>query len=304
MGKTKLHHGKEMRRIVKKVMNLYFVEKFSEGDTDAQLVAMRKVFNLTDLKNADFIYCGSVNKMNQAKGARLDSGKPLATYCWDYYLWAHNGKHHNTANSWIAYAEFLKFCDVIFVPSEAQQLRLKELLNLDSIVCHTGFPTYELPVSDGNFILDPLRYYKADPCWDWAEKAASELNIPIIHTEHGYSQEEFRKLVASCTFMTSCVTEASTGGLTLMEGLWLGKPSLVSNSPYMGAKDYLGPMGYYFQYDNYEDLKKQMLWLWQDRVSYRQVAQKYIKKNFTYDLMAKKLYESLYSYLKEHRIKM
>lgn len=282
-------------------MNLFFVDKFSEGDTDAQVEAMRKFFTFTDLKNAEFIYCGSVNKMDKAKGARAHTGLPLATYCWDYYLWAHNGKHHNTANSWPVYAEFLKAADVVFVPSSAQQLRLKELLGIESIVVHTGFPTYDLPTSDQGFILDPLRYYKADPAWDWAERAAADLKIPIVHTEHGYNQEEFRNLVATCTFMTSCVTEASTGGLTLMEGLWLGKPSLVSDSAYMGARDYLGEMGFYFKNNSYEDLKNQMAQIWLNRPNFRQVGRKYINHNFTYELMAKKLYESLYSYQQTHR---
>lgn len=283
---------------------MFFVDKFSEGDADAQVEAMRKYFKLTDLKEADVIFCGSIDKMNKAKTAKLETGRPLAVYCWDYYLWAHNGKHHNTANSWSAYAQFLKFADIIFVPSSGQQRRLKELLGLDSVIVHSGFPTYDLPISDDGFILDPLRYYKDDPCWDWAEKAAKILNIPIVHSEHGYSQEEFRKLVATCSFMTSCVTEASTGGLTLMEGLWLGKPSLVSNSPYMGAKDYLGEMGYYFQYDSFEDLLVKMSEMWSNRINYREIAQKYIKKNFTYDLMAKKMYESIYSFIEANRTKV
>jgi len=274
-------------------MNMLFVEKFSEGDKDAQLLAIRKYFDLTDLRLADVIFCASIDKMNKAMAAKLESGKPLAVYCWDYYLWAHYGKHHNTANSWKAYAQFLKQANIIFVPSSAQQKRLKELLNLDSVIIHTGFPTYDLPVTDGGFILDPVRFYHADPAWDWAVKAAEILNIPIIHSEHQYSQEEFRKLVASCTFMTSCVTEASTGGLSLMEGLYLGKPSLVSDSPYMGAKDYLGEFGIYFKHDSFADLVEKMKNLWENRINYRELPKKYIAKNFSYDQMAKKMHDEI-----------
>lgn len=272
-------------------MKMYFVEKFSEGDADAQVEAMRKYFTLTELKEADVIYCGSVEKMNIAISAHRSTGKPIVNYCWDYYLWAHKGKH--SGFNWVQYAEFMKQCTLVIVPSHAQQLRLKELLGIDSVVVRTGIKVYDDPVTDAGFILDPLRYYPEENR-DWAEKAAAILNIPIVHSEHGYTHEEFRKLVASCTFMTSCVREASTGALTLIEGLYLGKPSLVSNSPYQGAKDYVGDLGYYFQYDNFDDLVAQMRLLWENKPRIeRRKAKKYVRDNFSYDLMAKNLYDTI-----------
>lgn len=272
-------------------MKMYFVDKFSEGDSDAQVVAMRKYFEFTDVLDCDVIYCASIEKMNIATSAHNTTGKPLITYCWDYYLWAHTGKHSGW--NWVQYAQFMKECDLVIVPSSTQQLRLKELLDIDSVVVKTGVTVYDDMITDKGFILDPLRYYPEENR-DWAVKAAELLEIPLIHSEHGYSHEEFRELVASCTFMTSCVREASTGSLALIEGLYHGKPALVSNSPYQGAKDYIGEFGYYFQYDNFDDLVAKMKEMWENKPKIeRKKAKKYIKENFSYDVMAKNLYEQI-----------
>lgn len=273
-------------------MNIYFVEKFSEGDKDDQLEAMRKYFTLTDLENAEYIYCASISMMDKAIMAKRTSGKPLVTYCWDYYLWAHEGKHHDK-NSWVRYAEMLKESDLVIVPSNGQKQRLKELLDVDSVVVRTGIKTYDGVPTDEGFILDPVRFYPEENR-DWAIKAAQELNIPIVHSEHQFSLEEFRKLVLSCTFMTCAYREASTGGLTLMEGLWHGKPSLVSNSPYMGAKDYIGEFGNYFQFDSYEDLLVKMKDMWDNRKKIDTTkAREYMQKHFSFDAMANNLHKAI-----------
>lgn len=269
-------------------MNIYWVEKKSEGDTELQIGALRQYVNLSGLDQADVIFCASIDAMTKTKEA-MDSGKPLAVYCWDYYQWAHDG-HHPGSWNWGQYADLLRSAQLVFVPSGAQQKRLKETLGVSSTVVRSGIKVRTGDVRDGGFILDPVRYYP-DPNRTWAEDAAKELGIPIIHSEHQYSAEEFNDLVCSCTFMTSCVREASTGGLTLAEGLWLGKRSLVSDSPYMGARDYLGDYGVYFQYDSFEDLKSKMKQMWEDRKSVD--ASLYLEKNLTFSRMARDIYENL-----------
>lgn len=270
---------------------MHFVENFSEGDKDSQIEAMRTYFDFTSAEDAEVIYCASIEKLGAAMSAYLSHKKPLVTYCWDYYKWVHHtdyGGFH-----WDKYIDFMRHCDLILVPSRAQQRRLKELLNFDSEVVRTGVTVYDHPVSDKGYILDPLRYYPEENR-DWAVKAAATLNIPIIHTEHGYSSEEFRKMVAECTFMTSCVREASTGALTLIEGLNLGKVSLVSNSPYQGAVDYVGDHGYYFQYDDFDELVSVMEKMWKARPKVeKKKAQKYVKDNFSYELMAENIYDKI-----------
>lgn len=271
---------------------LHFVENFSEGDTDQQLEAMKKVFQLVDAFEADVLLCASIFKLQEAMMLKAMHQKPVVVYCWDYYKWAHEGMEP----LWQRYAAFMRHADLILVPSSTQQLRLKELLGLDSVVVKTGILTYDHDVTDGNFILDPLRYYPEEQS-KWAEKAALELGIPIIHSEHRYNQEEFRKLVASCTFMTTCVSEASTGALTLMEGLWLGKTSLFSDSPYQGANDYVGEFGHTFKDGDYEDLKKQMLKLWTKRPKVNIVkARQYMNTNFSFEKMASDMRDAICEY--------
>lgn len=277
-------------------IKLYFVEKFSEGDKDQQLEAMRKYFTFTNLEDCEVIFCASVVTMDTALLARANTHKPLAIYCWDYYLFAHDGRHKGW--DWKRYAQMMAEADMIFVPSSAQQLRLKELLGLESIVVKSGILTYEHEITDGGFILDPLRYYPEEQA-KWAEKAAGELGIPIIHSEHQYNEEEFRKLIASCTFMTCCVPEASTGGLSLSEGLWLGKVSLISDSPYQGANDYVGSYAYGFKWDDYEDLKRVMAVLWKYRPTVD--AREYMTKELSFDKMAKGLYENIKEITYRHK---
>lgn len=280
-----------------KTIKLYFIDKFTEGDTKEQVEAMSKYFEYTTLEDCDFIYCGSIDSMEKAYIA-LESGKPLIVYCWDYYKWCHEGGHHL---DWARYAGLLKLAKIIFVPSRAQQLRLRELLGIKSIVVRSGIKTYEIETRDDRFVLDPLRYYPYEET-KWVEKACNELNIPVIHSEHQYTEDKFRDLVASCSFMTCASPEASTGGLTLGEGLWLGKKSLVTDSFFNGAKDYLGIYAEYFNGEDYEDLKRKLLNMWIERPKVD--AREYMTKELTFDIMAKELYENTYRYYKRSRKKV
>lgn len=245
-----------------KTIKLHFVENFSEGDTDGQLQAMSEVFEFTTAQECDVLFCASVAKVNEAMALKSQTGKPLVTYCWDYYKWVHDRNLHNY--NWSKYRECLAISDLVLVPSNGQKKRLKELLNIDSVVCECSIGFYDSKTKDGNYVLDPVRDYPEENL-GWVEKACKELDIPYLHTEHGYTQDEFRSLVSNCTFMTCAYREASTGGLSLMEGLYNGKVSLVSDSPYMGASNYIGELGYYFKYDDFEDLKRQIKYLWELR---------------------------------------
>lgn len=276
-----------------KSIKLYFVENISEGNTDLQIRAMKEYFSFTTLEQADAIFCASVERVEQAFTAWVQTKKPFAIYCWDYYLFAHDGRH--TGWNWKKYAEILSYAHIIFVPSLAQQLQLKELLGLDSMIVKSGIETYEHKITDAGFILDPLRYYPVEQA-QWPERAAKELGIPLIHSEHQYKDRvEFRKLVASCSFMTCAVPEASTGGLTLSEGLWLGKVSLISDSPFQGAEDYVGKYSVHFKHNDYEDFKRKMKEMWDEHPFYDGVdsMRLYMTKELTFDKMAKGIYEGI-----------
>ena len=268
------------------MIKVHYIENFSEGDSTAQLEALKKVFKLVPLEEADLIYCASVAKVKEAIEAVKTSGKPLAVYCWDYYKWAHEGR--NQGFNWALYQNLLDMASLILVPSDGQQKRLKELLNLKSVVCECGVTFYDQEISSGDYVLDPVRNYPEENL-NWVKKACEELRIPYVHSEHKYTEQEFRMLVSNCAFMTCAYREASTGGLSLMEGLYNGKVALVSNSPYMGASNYIGEYGFYFQYDDFDDLKRMIKDLWEDRKSYDPKLTRKYCAYFTHDAFANRL---------------
>ena len=249
-------------------------------------------------EDTDIIFNASVAKYYEVMSQKAKAPKAkVVQYCWDYYLWAHEGKH--AGYDWKGYAQMLKEADLILVPSSTQQKRLKELLDLDSVVVHTGIDVYDHEVRDDRFVLDPVRYYPPDPNCYWVRDACEELGIRFLHSEHQFSQEQFRELISNCTLMTCGYTEASTGGLSLMEGLWNGKPSLVSDSPYMGATDYLGKFGNYFKYDSYEDLKEKLEQLFNNppKIDVTE-AREYMTQGFSFESMAKGVDKAICELLK------
>lgn len=271
-------------------LNICILDGFSEGGgsfiNELHLLGHTVTFNPS--YKTDYILCFSIEKMDKAFACLQNFPSiPLYVYCWDYYKWAYEGKQ--TSFNWQRYTMLLRKCRKIFVPSHGQQLRLKELFDLESGVLPCSINTYEAENTDLRFVLDPVRHYPEENK-GWVEQACSELNIPCVHSEHQFSQEEFRTLVSTCSFMTCAYREASTGGLSLMEGLWNGKVSLVSDSPYMGARDYVGDFGHYFKYDDYNDLKRKILALWENPVSVdRFTARKYMKENFSHEVFAQRL---------------
>jgi len=273
-------------------MKIYFVQKQSEGDTEAQLQAMREAgFEFVDLEQAEIIYCASITAMKQTLIAKDLKDIPVVVYCWDYYAWAH--EKQNMSGDWRLYAKLLQIADLILVPSQGQKRRLKELLGLKSTVVLSGATTFEQPISDERYILNPLREYPEENN-GWVEKAAKELEIPVVTTNHGLTYDEYQYTVAKCSFIASVYREASTGGLSLIEGLWLGKPSLISNSPYQGANDYVGKYARTFQYDSFDELKVVMKKMW-DKTPVVDLlkARNYINKKLTYKVMAKNIYDLL-----------
>lgn len=283
------------------MMRICFVENFSESHPDALIKALTDRGNTVVEKcdaTCNVIFSASIFKMRDSQNAKRNHPHiPMVAYCWDFYKWAWLGKHDLP---WHDYARFLKECDRVLVPSHAQQRRLKELTGIHSEVVHAAVPLYEAKGEDTGFVLDPLRYYPEENR-DWAVKACEELEIPIIHTEHQYEEQAFRALVATCTFIICAVREASTGSQTLIEGLWNGKPSLISDSPYMGGADYLGPFKRTFKYDDYEDLKAKIkeMYYTPPKIDVKK-AREYISSRFTDAVMARKLEEHFYGVQSTH----
>jgi hypothetical protein len=274
------------------------INEITEGDK-GWISEWRKSGELTGdvYGDSQFILLGSISQQELAWTA-LDKYKlPLFVYCWDFYKWAWEGDE-KPEGDWKKYKLLLEKAERVFVPSKAQQLRLKEMLDVESTVIPASVGVYEHQTRDLGYVLDPVRDYPEENK-GWVERACFELDIPYHHPNHSLTEAEFRKEVSECSFLTCAYREASTGGLTLLEGMWNGKPSLVSNSPYMGASDYLGKFGYYFQYDSYDDLKRNIAYLWDQRPKIsKEVARAYIASRFTPAVFARKLKEAIHEVLR------
>jgi len=107
------------------------------------------------------------------------------------------------------------------------------------------------------------------------------------------SESEFQKRIANCTFLVCEYYEASTGGLTLLEGHRLGKPVLVSDSPYMGAKDYFGDRANYFKHDDYEDFKNKISEMWNNRTTLDREACVKFTDRYSLENMVKEMIERM-----------
>jgi glycosyltransferase involved in cell wall biosynthesis len=191
---------------------------------------------------------------------------PMINYNWDLYEW-----FDLSQPMWSEYRNLLDKSVDIWCPSEEVVMRTEEFFGLGAkcnvIKTFARFFEYAADVEDHNFVYQPMRPYVKDRNYGWVKKATKELNIPLFESNHSLSESDFQKRIANCTFLVCEYYEASTGGLTLLEGHRLGKPVLVSDSPYMGAKDYFGDRANYFKHDDYEDFKKKISEMWNSRKS-------------------------------------
>lgn len=103
---------------------------------------------------------------------------------------------------------------------------------------------------------------RTDPNFGITNKACQHLNIPLVRGNHSFTEEKYRDTILSCSFLVTEYMEASTGGLTLLEGYYHGKNVLVSDSIYMGAKDYFGDRAYYFKDGDINDFARMIHYLW------------------------------------------
>jgi hypothetical protein len=192
---------------------------------------------------------------------------PIVSLTLDFYktVWTAPNPHNY---DWNLYKHYLNKSKELWCISNEVITRMSEE-GIDTKKCHlmkiwARFFDYKAEIKDNRYILNPLRPYRWDKNYGWLEKACKELGIPLFASNHKLSEDEFQKVIAECSFMCCEMHEASTGGLTLLEGLNLGKASVISNSPYMGASDYLDESLIYFDDNNYEDFKRVIKETWEN----------------------------------------
>jgi len=192
---------------------------------------------------------------------------PLINYTLDFYknVWEIPNPH---GYDWNKYKEYLHKCTELWCLSNEVITRMEEE-GIDTKKCQlmriwARFFEYEGEIVDKRYILQPMRPYPYDKNYGWLKRACSELNIPLVEPNHKLPEREFQKVIAECSFLCTEYHEASTGGLTLLEGHRLGKPVVISDSKYMGAQDYFGDRAIYFNDNNYEDFKKTIKDVWEN----------------------------------------
>ena len=184
---------------------------------------------------------------------------PLINLTLDFYktVWTAPNPH---GYDWHKYKEYLNKCVELWWLSNEVILRMGEE-GIDTDKClmmkiWARFFEYDGEVFDNKYIFNPIRPYVCDKNYGWLKRACTELGIRLDEPNHNLSEKEFQKMIAECSFMCTEYHETSTGGLTLLEGYKLGKVSVVSDSPYEGASDYLGDRAIYFDDNSYEDFKR------------------------------------------------
>lgn len=210
------------------------------------------------------VVCMSVSMVDVAfKLVKRFPGVKLFCYQWDCYDWCYNSPRASEYD-YGRYNELLRKAVEIWVPSnctgEATQRRL-QLKNWHTIWPSAPYWEYHNVYDDG-YALCALRE-QPDAKWGWFEKACEELRIPYKMTKHEHSFQSYQETVANCRFLVSPLDELSTGGLTLQEGYYLGKPILLSDSRRNGAGEYFKDRASYFKHDSFADLKASLKYLYE-----------------------------------------
>ena len=194
---------------------------------------------------------------------------PLWVYNWDCYQWVWEDNREGTQQKYnpdrgqeydyVKFGELCRRAKEVWVPSLCTGKRTSQWWRIDNWhIIRSSCPWWDYDnVRDEGYVLCTLRHLP-DPFDRKFESACQELKIPYMRTDHQLSYEEYQDKVAGCKFLVNHFFEASTGGLTLMEGYYLGKHCLCNASPWNGAKDYLGDRAHYFAANDYDDFKNKL----------------------------------------------
>ena len=249
----------------------------------------------------DIIISMSIATMSQAFDAKkIYPDAKLFVYNWDCYEWVKTSPRKNEAN-YERYGELVKSATEVWVPSNCTGRKVEEwwgVKNWKRIRSYCQYWDYD-DVKDDGYILCALRKVP-DRDWGVLEKACKELGLPLQMTHHGLPFEEYQRKVAHCSFIVSPLYEMSTGGMSLLEAYYLGKPCLLSDSPWHGGRDYLWPRAMSFNHNDIEDLKHALQYLWDYCLHHREelgasdaYRKEYIQDNFSQKRMINEMVERI-----------
>lgn len=255
-----------------------------------------------DSKNwkPDAIISMSISQMDESFAAiERWPDVPLFCYNWDVYHWVWDNPRPREYN-YPEYGRLLSYAKEIWVPSHCTGLRSTEWWGLHNWwVVKSSVPYWDHDnVRDDGYALCCLREIP-DPWWGMFEKACEELGIPYKTTNHECSYKEYQDIVAGCRFLCAPLYELSTGGLSLLEGYYLGKPVLISDSKWNGAKDYFGNRARYFKHGDYENFKFNLKDMYDNPVKEDQDGKptikhrNFVEHNFSSERMVKEMLDRI-----------
>ena len=207
---------------------------------------------------------------------------PLYCYNWDTYEWVWTNPRPGEYD-YDRYGKLLSLAEEIWTPSECTSRRTTQWWGLeDTHVILSSCPRWDWgDTLNRGYILCSLREIP-DPHWNWFERACKELGLPYRMTQHECSYPQYKEAVANCRFLVSHLYEASTGGLTLLEGYYHGKPCLISDSPWHGGRDYFGDRATYFDHTSYKNFKIKLQNMYIDPpLPHPDQAKTYVVDNFS-----------------------
>lgn len=245
----------------------------------------------------DAIISMGVTLMQETEAAvRQFPNSRLYCYNWDVYEWVWTRpRAEETPGTpgfldYRHYGELLRLATEVWTPSDCTTRRTLQwypwVKNVHRIL--SSCPWWEHDnVRDDGYALMCLREIP-DPWWGVFERCCEELGIPYKSTKHEQSEASYRDAIAGCRFICAPLYELSTGGLSLMEAYYHGKPVLLSDSPWNGGHDYFRNAANYFRHGDEFSFKSWLKAMWAIPYTgqFKDVYRSYITSNFSSDRMA------------------
>jgi hypothetical protein len=209
--------------------------------------------------NCQACVCGSIWLSESAAASALAAGVPLIHYCWDLYPWQLEGKSECCwqPHLWAPYIKQLRACLDVWAPSRSAAARVAEFTTRPAHVILAAVHPWEAMRRDDGYVVDVMRPYP-DRFRGAVARECRLLGIPCVETQASLPWPEYQKTIACARLLVSAYDEASTGGLSLLEGYALGVPVLANASERLGARDYFGSRADYFSPDGPRDLRRQI----------------------------------------------
>lgn len=233
----------------------YYTEAHRTDDRKKVLVkAMRDIgvqVVSSPESRCDLCFCGSLFKSRSVRVLNRRRRIPVVYYNWDLYPWVVKNR---PVMGWPRFLIDLNTAARILVPNEGTRLRTTELVGRESHVVLSPVSVWQVPPpfdghpKPGSYVLEVSRDYDWDKGYKYVSDACSLRNEPLLRTACKTPWDEFRWLVANARCLLTGLDEASTGGLTLLEGYAHGVPVVASDSPLNGAREYFGDRATYFDH--------------------------------------------------------